>query len=188
MDHVKFDLIKRTKKGVIMFYIGTVYWLLLGVLSFTEIHMNLLGLIYFIGAGMLFPLGILISNLMQVDFVAKSNPLSSIAGVIGGMQILFIPINIFIYMENIEWLPFFVAVLTGAHFLPFSPLYNSKAYIFQAIGVVGFSTMIGFVWMDSIYTILPFGLAIIYFITSLMLKSENKKLMDKPESTIVIEK
>ena len=185
LDAIKLDLIKRTRKGVIMLYIGTVYWLLMGFLSFTDIHIKLLGLIYFIGAGMLFPIGILISNLFKIDFVAKSNPLSNIGGVVGGMQILFIPINILIYMENIEWLPFFIAVLTGAHFLPFSPLYNSKGFIFQALGVVGFSTVIGFVWMEHIYTILPFGVAVIYFISSLIVNSEMKNLLDYSKATTV---
>lgn len=106
-------------------------------------HINLLGLCYLIGAGMLFPLGIFVSNLFKIDFVAKGNPLANIAGVVGGMQILFAPILILIFMEKIEWLPFFVAVLTGTHFLPFSALYNSASYIFQSVAVIICSPSIG---------------------------------------------
>ena len=172
----KKDLMIRTKKGIAMFYVGTVFWLLMGILSFIDMHINLLGLFHLIGIGMVFPLGMLVSNLLKIDFIAKDNPLSNLAGVIGGMQILFAPILILIYMEKIEWLPFFIAVLTGAHFLPFSALYNSKAFIFQTFAVVALASIIGFGFMEHVYTILPFGLSVIYFITSILLTNENKKL------------
>ncbi|WP_096271953.1 DUF7010 family protein [Paucisalibacillus globulus] len=175
----KMDLMKRTKKGIAMFYVGTVFWLLMGILSFIDMHINLLGLFHLIGIGMLFPLGLLVSNLLKIDFVAKDNPLSNIAGVIGGMQILFAPILILVYIERIEWLPFVIAVLTGAHFLPFSALYNSKAFIFQSIAVVVFASVMGLIFMEHVYTILPFGLSIIYLITSILLTKENKRLTQK---------
>jgi hypothetical protein len=173
---VQSDLMQRTKKGVAMFYVGTFYWFLMGLLSFFEMHINLLGLIYLIGIGMLFPLGILVSNLLKIDFIAKDNELSNFAGVIGGMQLLFAPILIMVYIERIEWLPFFIAVLTGAHFLPFSVLYKSKGFIFQSIAVVLMASVVGFIFMDYVYTILPFGLGVVYLITSFLLQSENRKL------------
>lgn len=178
---VQSDLMQRTKKGVAMFYVGSIYWLLMGLLSFLDMHINLLGLIYLIGTGMVFPLGILVSNLLKIDFIAKDNELSNFAGVIGGMQLLFAPILIMIYMERIEWLPFFIAVLTGAHFLPFSVLYKSKGFIFQSIAVVLMASIVGFIFMNYVYTILPFGLGIVYLITSFLLQNENRKLKLKLE-------
>lgn len=175
-NEVVLDLMKRTKKGIAMFYVGTVYWLLLGLLSFAGLDIKLMGLIYFIGAGMLFPLGILVSKVLKIDFIAGDNPLTKIAGVLGGMQILFAPVLIFVYMENPGWIPFFVAILTGAHFLPFAVLYKSKAYFFQSFGVVGFTSLVGLFVMDGIFSVLSFGLSAIYFITSLLLTLENKQL------------
>ncbi|GGA87117.1 DUF7010 family protein [Ornithinibacillus halotolerans] len=176
VNEAKLELMKQTKKGIAMFYVGTAFWFLMGLLSFIDMHINLLGLFHLIGIGMLFPLGILVSNLLKIDFIAKDNPLSNLAGILGGMQILFAPILILIYMENIEWLPFFIAVLTGAHFLPFSALYNSKAFIFQSVGVIVFASIIGFGFMNYVYTILPFGLSMIYFVTLILLNIENKKI------------
>lgn len=176
VKEVQNDLMQRTKKGVTMFYVGSLYWFLMGILGLFDMHINLLGLIYLIGIGTLFPLGILVSNLLKIDFIAKGNELSNFAGVIGGMQLFFAPILIIIYMEKIEWLPFFIAVLTGAHFLPFSVLYKSKGFIFQFMAVVLFSSIVGFVFMDYVYKILPFGLGIIYLITIILLLNENKKL------------
>ncbi|MBS4207065.1 hypothetical protein [Bacillus sp. FJAT-50079] len=176
LNETMLDLMKRTKKGIAMFYVGTVYWLLLGVISFVNIDVKLLGLIYLIGAGSLFPLGILISKLLKIDFFAKDNPLSTMAGVLGGMQILFAPILILIFMEKVEWLPFFVAILTGAHFLPFAILYKSKGFLYASIMIIGATSIVAIVFMDQIYTILPFVLSIIYFITSLLLNEENKQV------------
>lgn len=168
----KVEFINRTKKGVVMFYVGTIYWLLLGLLSLFDINIKLLGICYLVGAGMLFPLGIMVSKLLNIDFIAKGNPFSNIAGVLGGMQILFAPILILVFIEHIEWLPFFIAILTGAHFLPFTALHNSKGYIFQSLGVVLYTSVIGFPFMEQIYNILPFGLSLIYFLTCLIITKE----------------
>ncbi|MDY0409753.1 DUF7010 family protein [Paracerasibacillus soli] len=171
----KEDLIGHTKKGVTMIYVGTAYWLLMGVLGFIDMHINLLGLFYLIGAGMIFPLSIFVASLCKIDIFAQDNPLSNMSGVLGAMQILFAPILILIFMEQIEWLPFFIAILTGAHFLPFHALYNSKAYIFLPVAVIAFSSLVGFALMEHVYTILPFGLCAIYLITTIILISENRK-------------
>ncbi|SOC39246.1 DUF7010 family protein [Ureibacillus acetophenoni] len=175
-EDIQKDLSVRTKKGVSMYYVGTVYWLLLGIIGFIQMHPKLLGLIYLIGAGMIFPLGILVSKVMKIDLFANNNPLSTLSGVLGGMQVLFAPILIIIFMEKVEWLPFFVAVLTGAHFLPFAILYKSNAIFFLTFGVVGFASIVGFFFMESVYLILPFGLSVIYLITTLLVNGELKKM------------
>jgi hypothetical protein len=172
VEQARLDLIKRTKKGIAMFYVGTIYWFILGMLSFVDMEINMLALVYLIGAGMLFPTGILASSLLKIDFIAKNNPLSSIGGFMGAMQMFFAPILVLVFMEKVQWLPFFIAILTGAHFFPFIALYKSKAYVFQTIGVVTFTSIVGFLFMKQIYYILPFGLSAIYFITSLLLKKE----------------
>jgi hypothetical protein len=176
IEKVKLDLMIRTQRGIVMIYIGAIYWFMLGILSFVHMPIKLLGLFYLIGAGMLFPIGIVLSRLLKIDFAAKDNPLSNIAGFIGGMQMFFAPILVLIFLEEIEWLPFFVAILTGAHFFPFAALYNSKGYLFLTISVISFSTIIGFIWKEQIYQLLPFGLSVIYLVTSIKLARENKQV------------
>lgn len=188
ISEVKKDLITRTKRGVAMFYVGAGYWLLMGILSFFDLHIKLLGLFYLIGAGMLFPLGILVSQLLKIDFFAKDNPLSGMAGILGAVQLLFAPILVLIFMEQVEWLPFFVAVLTGAHFLPFSSLYDSRAYIFQSVAVVMMATVVGFLFRDGLYSILPFALSAIYLTTCFLLQGENRKEFSSVERERIIEK
>jgi hypothetical protein len=42
--------------------------------------------------------------------------------------------------------------------------------------VVVLASIIAFGFMEHVYTILPFGLSVIYLITSILLANENKKL------------
>lgn len=168
-----------------MIYVGVCYWLILGVLSFIEMDIKLLGLIYFIGAGMIFPMGIMVSKLLKMDLMANDNPLAPIGGVLGGMQILFSPVLILIYVEHIQWLPFFIAVLTGAHFLPFATIYKSKAYIFQSIAVIVVTSIIGLIAMEKIHVILPFVLSAIYFCTCLLLIGENRKVKNSDSMNMI---
>ena len=185
VNEAKLDLMTRTKKGIAMFYVGTIFWLLMGILNFMDIDVKLLGVIYLVGIGILFPLGILVSKLLKIDFIAAGNPLSNLGGVLGGMQMLFAPILILVFIEKIEWLPFFIAILTGAHFLPYAILYKSKAYFFQSFGVVGFTSIIALISMNHLYSVLPFVLSAVYLITILLLSIENKKLMAMEKRTDV---
>nr|WP_191090756.1 hypothetical protein [Niallia endozanthoxylica] len=60
---------KRTKKGITMIYVGVVYWLLLGAISFFNLEIEWLGLFYLIGAGMILPVGLLVSKILKIDFL-----------------------------------------------------------------------------------------------------------------------
>lgn len=117
---------------------------------------------------------------MKVNFLATHNPLSTI----GGIQIFFTPLVIMVYFNQPDWLPFTVAVLTGAHFLPFVAIYESKTYLFQTIATVASAAVVGFIFPEQSYIYIPFSLVIVYLITFVGLNMETNQLYKQHQNEV----
>src|SRR5699024_2205532 len=107
----------------------------------------------------------LISKVLKINFLANNNPLSVIGGLIGGIQVFFAPLIILVALNQPDWIPFVVGILTGAHFLPYTSIYDSRAYLFQTVATVGIVTVVGFGWMKQAYLFIPIALIIVLPIT-----------------------
>ncbi|WP_025027935.1 DUF7010 family protein [Caldalkalibacillus mannanilyticus] len=174
IDEAKRSIAIAAKRGIPMILSGSIFWLLVGVLSLFTSH-NVLSLVYLFGIGLVFPIGILLSKILKIDLFSSGNPLGTLGGIVGGVQLFFVPIVIMVYLHQPAWIPFVIGVLTGAHFLPYAWIYNSKTYIFLAVGTTGVASFTGFFLLDSSYTVIPFGIVIIYLLTILGLIRENKR-------------
>ncbi|SFB04490.1 MULTISPECIES: hypothetical protein [unclassified Bacillus (in: firmicutes)] len=165
------DLSSEAQNGYPMFIAGIVFWLCAGLASFFLAE-KVLVWVYVFGVGLVFPLGILVSKVLKINFLATHNPLSVIGGLVGGIQIFFAPLVILVAYEQPGSMPFVVGVLTGAHFLPYVAIYQSKAYLFQTVGTVLAVSVIGINWMDQAFTLIPFVLVVVYAITLIWLIRE----------------
>lgn len=165
------DLSLEAQNGYPMFIAGIVFWLCVGITSFF-LPEKVLVWVYVFGVGLVFPLGILVSKMLKINFLATHNPLAVIGGLVGGIQIFFAPLVILVAYQQPGWMPFVVGVLTGAHFLPYVAIYQSKAYLFQTIGTVLAVSVIGINWMDQAFRLIPFVLVFVYAITLVWLIRE----------------
>ncbi|MGQ0514920.1 DUF7010 family protein, partial [Bacillus sp. D-CC] len=73
----------------------------------------------------------------------KGNPLGILAGLIGGINVLNIPLVLLAYFQFPEWLPFVVAMLIGVHFIPYVWIYESKSYGLLSVGTVFVTSVCG---------------------------------------------
>lgn len=170
-EELRMELSAEAGKGYPMFIAGIIFWVLMGV-GGLFVPQQIMVWVYLFGIGLVLPLGILVSKIVQVNFLATHNPLSAVGGLVGGIQIFFAPIIVLIAYQQPDWIPFVVGVLTGAHFLPYVAIYRSKAYIFQTVATVLAASVIGFGWMDLAYLLIPFSLVIVYSITLFWLMKE----------------
>jgi hypothetical protein len=177
-EELSMELSAEAGKGYPMFIAGIIFWLMMGV-GGLFVPQQIMVWVYLFGIGLVLPLGILVSKVVHVNFLATHNPLSTIGGLVGGIQICFAPIIILIAYQQPDWIPFVVGVLTGAHFLPYAAIYQSKGYIFQTVATVLAASVIGFGWMDQAYLLIPFSLIIVYSITLVWLMKEAKVVKEK---------
>ncbi|RKN80486.1 DUF7010 family protein [Paenibacillus ginsengarvi] len=164
------------KRGVPMITAGCLFWLAAGIAG-CILPQHITVWVYIFGIGAIFPLGLAMSKLMKADMFAQGNPLGTLAGVVGAMQMLFAPVMILILFREPEWIPFTVGVLTGAHFLPFGVIYRSKAYFFLSTATVLTAAATGYFATAQSFLATPFAVLAVYAFVCVWLVKENKAIV-----------
>jgi hypothetical protein len=130
------DLAARSGRGVPAIAAGAGLWATFGFVGLILTDVGVLAVICLAGAGLLWPLGLLIARAQRLDPFARGNPLGQLAGLLGAVQILFIPVMIGVYRLDPGSVPGTLAVLVGAHLLPFAWVYCSRAYLCCSLAIV----------------------------------------------------
>lgn len=172
VDAARSDLALRTWRGANNILAGVILWSAFGVLGMVLPDSFPRALLYLFGAGVLWPLGLLVGSVLRVDLFARGNPLAGLTGVLGGMQILFAPLMVGAYFATPALVPWYLAVLVGAHFLPFAWLFGSRAYGFAAAALSLAGGLSGWLFPESTFVITPFAVAAVLLLTLLLLARE----------------
>lgn len=167
MEKERSELSTKSRQGAPIIAAGSVYFFVLFLLSFV-VDGRLLELIWVVGSGVVFPLGLLIARLIGADILVKGNQLGTLAGVVGGIQALYIPVYIVAYKYAPEWLPFIVGTLTAAHFIPYIWLYQSRVYGFMIAAMAAVSIVFGSIHGISFMAV-PLGIAAVYGVSAFLL-------------------
>jgi hypothetical protein len=175
----KHDLARRTRCGLAYILAGVLLWTVFGVLGLALPDSPRNGLIYLFGAGLLWPLGLAIGAALKLDLFARGNPLAPLAGLLGGVQILFIPLMIGAYMATPRMVPWYLAVLSGAHLLPFTWLYENSAYLFCAVVMVAVAGLTGWLLPSMTYVVTPLAIAAVLASTAwLLARADPQRVLD----------
>lgn len=97
------------------------------------------------------------------------------AGLIGGINVLNIPLVLLAYFQFPEWLPFVVAMLIGVHFIPYVWIYESKSYGLLSVGTVFVTSVCGILLQKKDLLLFPLSVTVVYLLTFISLLIENKK-------------
>lgn len=172
LDTLKLDFARRTRRGLNNIIAGILLWSLFAILGIVLADWPQKALIYLFGAGMLFPLGLASGAALKFDVFAKGNPPGLLAGLIGGLQILFIPLMLGAYFTTPQMAPWYLAVLVGAHFLPFSWLYEGQAYRFAAVATSIGAGLSGWLLPNNTFVVTPLIVVVILVATAVLLQRE----------------
>jgi len=70
--------------------------------------------------------------------------------------------------------PWFLAVLVGAHLLPYAWLYRSRAYLVASIGIPVASGLVGWLLPDLVRFAAPAAVVVLLAVTAFLLHRENR--------------
>ncbi|GAB6439616.1 MULTISPECIES: DUF7010 family protein [Bacillus] len=174
ITEAKRDLAQRTKRGFPVIIAGILFWIVASVTGVLLSEKQVVW-VYLIGMGCVFPLGLMIATILKIDMFAKGNPLGVLAGLIGGINVLNIPLVLLAYFQFPEWLPFVVAMLIGVHFILYVWIYESKSYGLLSVGTVFVTSVCGILFAEKGFTVIPLSVTVVYFLTFISLLIENKK-------------
>lgn len=87
---------------------------------------------FWLGALML-PLAFVFSKILQTTWTIKENPLDSLGLILNFAQLFYFPFVFFFLSKSPEYFLMGYAIITGAHFFPYSWYYQTQVYTVGAI-------------------------------------------------------
>ena len=173
LDQLQTDIILTAKKGYPILIAGAIVFFLFTLMPLV-IPMKVVHLVWIFGLSVIFPFGILISKFVNVNLLVTDNPIGTLGGIVAAPQAFYIPIFVLVYMHIPEYLPFTIGLLAGSHFLPYMWIYKSKAYLFVTLGVCFSALILGSLFVDQAFMLVPLAISIVYGIGVVFILRELK--------------
>jgi hypothetical protein len=127
------DIAVRQKKGLHFIIASVFVWLAIFIIHLMDIQQLTKNLFTFFCTAPLVPLAILISKFIDVDFYSKDNPLAKLGLLFSLNQLLYLLLAMWIFPVVPDKFLMVMAMIFGAHLLPFTWLYQSISYLALAI-------------------------------------------------------
>lgn len=134
LDAVRLDGAIKQKKGLHFILASIFIWIAVLVVHLTVLPIETKNLLTFCFTAPLVPLAYMISKAIGVDFTSKGNPLTNLGVLFSLNQMLYLLIAMWVYPTVPEKMVMVLAMIFGAHLLPYGWLYMSKSYM--ALSVV----------------------------------------------------
>lgn len=173
LNELRTDCALKQKKGLHIIMASVIIWIAVFCVHLTQLPVLTKNFITFCCTAPLLPISYFISKIIKVDFQNKSNPLTNLGVLFSINQILYLIIAMWIYPTIPEKMLMVIAIIFGAHLMPYSWLYRSKSYFLLSI-VIPISALI--IGLNFEPFILAAYMIMIEMMFSMLLFFEVKKL------------
>ncbi len=180
LEEMRLDSALKQKKGLHFILASVIIWIVLFVIHLTTLPILTKNLLTFCFTAPLMPLAFMISKMIKVDFTNKSNPLTNLGVLFSANQMLYLLIAMWIYNAVPEKMLMILAMIFGAHLLPYGWLYKSKSYMVLSVIIPITALIIGINF--PAYVIAGFMIAVEIIFSGLLI-IEFKKLSGNVKSS-----
>ena len=137
------DCAIKQKKGLHFIMASVFIWLAILMVQLTSMDDLQKNLYTFCATVLLFPLALLFSKLLKIDFQNKENPLTKAGILFSVNQMLYLLIAMWVYQAVPSKMLMVLAMIFGAHLMPFSWMYSSKSYLVLSIAIPILALVLG---------------------------------------------
>ena len=177
IEELRKDLAIRQKKGLPFIMASVILWtgiFIVWILPIQDVFTR--NLFTFMCATPLVPIAYAFSKLIKAEFSVKNNPLSNLGLLFTANQGLYILIAMWAYSQAPYSMVMILAIIFGAHLLPYSWIYKSKAYFIMSIFIPLVMLIVGVtVGTERVY-IIPLLMIVIDTVFSLWLFIEIRNI------------
>jgi len=143
LDEMRLDTATRQKKGLHFILASVVIWSAVLVVQLTALPVLTKNLLTFCCTAPLVPLAFMISKWIKVDFTNRDNPLTSLGVLFSLNQMIYLLIAMWIYNAVPEKMVMVLAMIFGAHLLPYGWLYRSPTYMVLSVVIPLVALIVG---------------------------------------------
>lgn len=173
LDELRLDCAIKQKRGLHFIIASVVIWSAVLLIHLSSLDILTKNLLTFCCTAPLMPLSFLISKWIKVDFQNKSNPLTQLGLLFSINQIIYLIIVMWVYPTIPDKMLMVLAIIFGAHLMPFSWLYHSKTYLLFSIFIPITSLVVGLCFQPVILALVMILFELLFCI---ILMVENKSL------------
>ena len=173
LKDLKKDCAQKQQKGIHFIIASVVIWIMVLIVQLTDLPMLTKNLLTFCCTAPLLPIAFLISKILKIQFQDKSNPLNYLGILFSANQMIYLLIAMWIYPTLPDKMLMVIAMIFGAHLLPYSWLYKSKTYMIMSVLIPIASLIVG---CNSTRLILALMMLVFEIIFTALLIIENRKI------------
>ena len=173
LSELKLDCATKQKKGLHFILGSIVIWALVAIVHMTELPILTKNMLTFCATAPLVPLAYFISRLIKVEFSDKKNPLNNLGLLFSLNQILYLLIAMWVYAAVPDKMVMVIAMIFGAHLLPYAWLYSSRIYGIMSVLVPITALIVGINFEPYVLALL---MVVVEVVFSIVLSIEVKKL------------
>lgn len=173
LEQTKKACARGQKRGLHFIMASVIIWALVLIVHLTKLPIETKNLLTFCCTCPLMPLAWMLSKPLGITFSDKENPLSPLGIVLSVAQIPYLLIVMWVYAAVPDKMVMTLAMVFGAHLLPFGWLYDSKIYYIMS-GVVTIGALI--LGLKFPPHILALCMVVVEIIFCLLLHYENRDL------------
>ena len=174
LEELRLDCAVKQKKGLHFILASVFVWCAMIFVHTSQLPIVTKNLLTFCFTTPLVPLAYFISKIIKVDFQNKSNPLTKLGLLFSVNQILYLLIAMWVYPTVPDKMLMVIAIIFGAHLMPFGWLYKSKAYMAFSIIIPVLSLVVGCMFETYLLAVMMLVIEILF---SAFLMIENKNMV-----------
>jgi hypothetical protein len=173
LEELRLDCAIKQKRGLHIIMASVVIWVAILCVHLSPLSILNKNLFTFFCTAPLLPISYVISKIIKVDFQQKANPLTNLGVLFSINQIVYLLIAMWIFPTIPDKMLMVLAIIFGAHLMPYGWLYKSKVYFILSVVIPICALLVGLKYEPFILAtmMICFELA---FCIGLMI--ENKKL------------
>lgn len=175
LEELRFNCAKEQKKGLHFILTSIVIWCVITIIHMTSTPILTKNLFTFCSTSVLIPVAYMISKLIKVEFSNKENPLNNLGILFSINQMLYLLIAMWVYSAVPEKMLMVLAMIFGAHLLPYGWLYKSMSYKVMAVMIPIASLIVGNLFEPYLVGVMMIIFEVIF---SILLIIEVKKSME----------
>ncbi len=162
LEELRTDCAIKQKKGLAFILASIVIWCAILVVQLMELPVLTKNLYTFCCTAPLLPLAFFVSKIIKVDFQGKGNPLTSLGILFSVNQLLYLLIAMWVYPTVPDKMLMVIAMIFGAHLLPYGWLYKSKTYIVLSVFITVAALVVGLHFAPYVLAVMMIGVEIVF--------------------------
>jgi len=173
LENIRQACARNQMRGLHFIAASVIIWTLVAIVHATSLPILTKNLLTFCCTCPLLPLAWLLSKPLGITFSDKDNPLSPLGIVLSCAQLPYLLIVMWVYAAVPDKMVMALAMVFGAHLLPFGWLYKSRVYYILSVVITLGALLVGLNFSPLVLALCMIAVEIIF---CLLLYHENKRL------------